>query len=85
MGVSKDDSNRSEEDAMSTPLPGETLALFYARSREYWARKALERSDNRGKMLRRDGFSLAEETYGTSYFGFLTLVSLFISLMNSEL
>jgi hypothetical protein len=33
MGVSKD-TKRSEEDTISTPLPGETLAIFYARSRE---------------------------------------------------
>jgi len=64
MGVSKD-TKRSEEDIISTPLPGETLAVFYARSREYWAQKARESSDNRGKLLRRDGFSLAEEHYGT--------------------
>jgi hypothetical protein len=36
MGVSKDDgAGRSEEDAISTPLPGETLAMFYSRSREF--------------------------------------------------
>ncbi|KAI0257724.1 hypothetical protein BC834DRAFT_920813, partial [Gloeopeniophorella convolvens] len=64
MGVTKD-SKRSEEDILSTPLPGETLATFYARSREYWAQKARESSDNRGKLLRRDGFSLAEEHYAT--------------------
>lgn len=64
MGVSKD-TKRSEEDIISTPLPGETLAIFYARSRHYWAQKARESSDNRGKLLRRDGFSLAEEHYGT--------------------
>ena len=33
MGVSKDTA-RSAEDVISTPLPGETLAMFYARSRE---------------------------------------------------
>lgn len=32
---------------------------------EYWAQKARESSDNRGKLLRRDGFSLADEHYGT--------------------
>ena len=32
---------------------------------QYWAQKARESSDNRGKLLRRDGFSLAEEHYGT--------------------
>jgi len=63
IGVSKD-TKRSEEDIISTPLPGETLAVFYARSREYWAQNARESSDNRGKLLRRDGFSLAEEHYG---------------------
>ncbi|EMD32276.1 hypothetical protein CERSUDRAFT_58809 [Gelatoporia subvermispora B] len=62
MGVAKD-ATRSAEDVLSTPLPGETLAMFYARSREYWAGKAHESSDNRGKMLRRDGFALAEERY----------------------
>ena len=34
MGVSKD-TKRSEEDIVSTPLPGETLAVFYARSRKF--------------------------------------------------
>ncbi|KAI0318129.1 hypothetical protein OF83DRAFT_1184638 [Amylostereum chailletii] len=63
MGISKDTA-RSEEDVISTPLPGESLAVFYARSREHWAQKARERSDNRGKMLRKDGFGLAEERYG---------------------
>ncbi|KAF9558179.1 galactose oxidase [Agrocybe pediades] len=62
MGVSKD-TTRSAEDVQSTPLPGETLAMFYARSREYWTQKAVENSGNRGKQLRRDGFALAEERY----------------------
>ena len=62
MGVSKDQT-RSAEDVVSTPLPGETLAMFYARSREHWAQKAHQSSDNRGKMLRRDGFTLAQERY----------------------
>ncbi|PIL23074.1 hypothetical protein GSI_14382 [Ganoderma sinense ZZ0214-1] len=62
MGVAKD-ATRSPEDIISTPLPGETLAMFYARSREFWAGKAFGTSDNRGKMLRRDGFTLAEERY----------------------
>jgi len=35
MGVSKD-TKRSEEDTISTPLPGETLAGFYARSRKFY-------------------------------------------------
>lgn len=54
---------RAPEDIAGTPLPGETLATFYARTREHWAQKARETSDNRGKMLRRDGFSHAEERY----------------------
>ena len=36
MGVSKD-TTRSPEDTISTPLPGETLAMFYARSRAFSA------------------------------------------------
>ncbi|KAI0330708.1 galactose oxidase [Cubamyces sp. BRFM 1775] len=62
MGVAKD-ATRSAEDVLSTPLPGETLAMFYARSREYWAQKAFGTTDSRGKQLRRDGFTLAEERY----------------------
>ncbi|KAJ7449795.1 galactose oxidase [Mycena latifolia] len=62
MGVSKE---RSPEELLSTPLPGETLAMFYARSRAYWAQKAHESTENQGKQLRRDGFALAEETYDT--------------------
>lgn len=33
MGVAKD-ATRSPEDILSTPSPGETLAMFYARSRK---------------------------------------------------
>jgi len=80
MGVAKD-TIRSVDDIVSTPLPGETLAIFYARSRQYyylpllkstfesrilgefWAQKAHETSDNHGKLLRRDGFGLAEDRY----------------------
>ncbi|EJD41287.1 galactose oxidase [Auricularia subglabra TFB-10046 SS5] len=59
------DPAQTAEDALSTPLAGETLAVFYARSRTYWAQRALATgaSDQRGKMLRRDGFALAEERY----------------------
>ncbi|KAN0085624.1 hypothetical protein V8E55_006758 [Tylopilus felleus] len=65
MGVSAKDATCSAEDVISTPAPGETLAMFYARSREYWAQKAHQdhASDNRGKQLRRDGFGLAEARY----------------------
>ncbi|KAI0058066.1 galactose oxidase [Artomyces pyxidatus] len=62
MGIAKD-TTRTEEDVLSTPLPGETLAMFYARSRLYWAQKARENSDNRGKELQREGFSLAQKKY----------------------
>ncbi|KIK28314.1 hypothetical protein PISMIDRAFT_27711 [Pisolithus microcarpus 441] len=65
MSASAQNAGRSTEDILSTPAPGETLAMFYARSREYWAQKAHARGaiDNRGKQLRRDGFGLAEERY----------------------
>ncbi|KAA1138403.1 hypothetical protein PGTUg99_001126 [Puccinia graminis f. sp. tritici] len=62
MGVAKS-SERSIEEVMSTPLPGESLKLFYDRTREYWTQKAHETSQHRGKELRRDGFSHAEERY----------------------
>ncbi|KAK0449028.1 galactose oxidase [Desarmillaria tabescens] len=62
MGVARDNT-RSAEDVISTPLPGETLAMFYSRSREYWAQKAHATSDSRGKQLRRDGFTRAKERY----------------------
>lgn len=32
---------------------------------DYWTQKAHGSSDNKGKLLRRDGFALAEERYGT--------------------
>jgi len=55
---------RSAAEVISTPLPGETLAVFYARSREHWAQVAHEAGANeRGKTLRRNGFALAEEKY----------------------
>ncbi|KAF7294947.1 Galactose oxidase [Mycena indigotica] len=60
MGVAKE---RSAEDSLSTPLPGETLAAFYARTRAYWVQKAHATTEHQGKQLRRDGFSLAQETY----------------------
>ncbi|KAF7427847.1 hypothetical protein PC9H_007063 [Pleurotus ostreatus] len=62
MGVAKD-TTRSAEDVISTPLPGETLAMFYARSREYWAQKVYDSNDIRGKELHRLGFSVAQERY----------------------
>lgn len=62
LGVAKN-TERSQEDILSTPLPGETLKTFYDRTREYWAQKAHAHSDNRGKALRKDGFQLADEKY----------------------
>jgi hypothetical protein len=68
MGVAKN-IERSPEELMSTPLPGETLKTFYDRTREYWAQKAHEHSDNRGKSLRRDGFQMADDKYRMLPFG----------------
>lgn len=62
MGVVRDNT-RSTEDVVSIPPPGETLAMFYSWSREYWAQRAHAANDNRGKQLRRDGFRLGEERY----------------------
>lgn len=57
--------NLLEVSKLNTPSPGETLAMFYARTREYWAHEAYTRitSDGRGKQLRRDAFKLAKELY----------------------
>ena len=64
LGVSMD-AQRTEEDAMSTPAPGEVLQTFYLRTKHYWAALAYEQSEgvSRGKQLRRDGFDLAEKRY----------------------
>ena len=63
MGVSTS-TERSAEDMLSTPQPGESLAQFFARSREFWTQKAhANATGNRGKELRRDGFTLAEEAF----------------------
>ncbi len=48
---------------MSTPLPGETLRLFFDRSREYWVMQSHQTSESRGKTLRREGFLLCEAKY----------------------
>lgn len=62
MGVAKD-TTRSEEEILSTPLPGEKLRNFFDRSREFWAMRAYQRSGSRGKALRREGFELASVKY----------------------
>ena len=75
LGTAKD-AARTEEDILSTPLPGENLRLFYDRSRElvqavklssahggagqYWAAQAYEWTGSRGKALRREGFGMSE-------------------------
>lgn len=63
------------DDSHVTPLPGDTLAIFYARTKDHWARKAFQLqeasqgrpeargTENRAKLLRRDGFALAEERW----------------------
>src|SRR5258706_1058099 len=63
-------------DPQSTPLPFETLATFYARTREYWATRARNvaasssapataggSSAGKGKALRTDGFGSAKERW----------------------
>ena len=63
-------------DPQSTPLPFETLATFYARTREYWATRARNAAASssapataggsgagKGKALRTDGFGLAKERW----------------------
>jgi len=67
MGVSSS-TERSAEDLLSTPQPGESLAVFYARTKTYWAQKAHETvgAGERGKELRKSGFELAEKRYGMS-------------------
>ncbi|KZV71422.1 galactose oxidase [Peniophora sp. CONT] len=62
MGVAKD-TTRSQEDIISTPLPGERLAGFYQRSKEHWVIKARNVSDNRGKALKGDAFNLCQARY----------------------
>ncbi|KAL1742568.1 hypothetical protein HDZ31DRAFT_84034 [Schizophyllum fasciatum] len=54
---------QSAEDALNTPVPGETLAMFYHRGREYWLQKAAAGGDVRGKQAKRDGFAKAKARY----------------------
>lgn len=55
MGVAKD-TGRTDDDVLSTPLPGENLRMFYERTRDYWVGMAYNQSGSRGKALRREGF-----------------------------
>lgn len=58
-------------DRVSTRAASQTRAIgLITFSGESWAQKALENSDNRGKQLRRDGFSLAEDRYGVIFLFF---------------
>ena len=76
--VTSEPPNRGSEatpavDPQSTPLPFETLATFYGRTREYWATRAREAAPataggsgagkGKGKALRTDGFGLAKERW----------------------
>lgn len=63
-----DKSNAEAEgqtDRQSTPNPGETLRIFFDRTREHWAAKAYEvtAGQARGKESRTKGFELAEQRY----------------------
>ncbi len=60
LGVSMDDT-RTQEDVLSTPLPGETVRHFYDRSKEYWQGKAFAAAERemRGKELRRAAFTVS--------------------------
>lgn len=51
----------SEEERQRTPNPGETLRMFFDRTREYWARRAFESSHGevRGKEMRTKGFEVS--------------------------
>lgn len=75
IGVSKD-AARTEADVLSTPLPGESLKVFYERSKSHWAAKAYGASagEARGKEMRTEGFALAQNAY-TEYEPILKEVS----------
>ena len=71
-GPSQGPEEAAAADPRSTPLPFETLATFYARTREYWAARASSApgpgtaggaAGGRGKALRTDGFGLARERW----------------------
>lgn len=53
---------RSRKSVLSRP----SESILTPTAGEYWAQKAYGKSDNRGKLLRRDGFTLAEDRYGQS-------------------
>ncbi|GAQ82566.1 hypothetical protein KFL_001150260 [Klebsormidium nitens] len=51
------------QDADRTPLAGESLREFFARTGKHWQIQAYEITSHTGKELRRDGFELAEARY----------------------
>ncbi|CAO1630985.1 unnamed protein product [Parajaminaea phylloscopi] len=55
----------TEEERNRTPNPGETLRMFFDRTRVYWSNKAFEltQGEARGKEMRTKGFELAEARY----------------------
>ncbi|PWN29645.1 hypothetical protein BDZ90DRAFT_225927 [Jaminaea rosea] len=55
----------NSEDRKSTPNPGETLRMFFDRTRDFWSSRAFEvtRGEARGKEMRTKGFELAEARY----------------------
>ncbi|GAA99464.1 uncharacterized protein L969DRAFT_47950 [Mixia osmundae IAM 14324] len=63
MGVSP--TGQTEEAKLSTPRAGETLAVFYERSRDYWRMQAYERGDVevRGRELYKAGYKIAQRRY----------------------
>lgn len=61
--ISSQNTEQSAEESISTPVPGETLAMFYHRGRDYWSQKASAGGDSRGKQAKRDGFQKAKERW----------------------
>ncbi|CAI5459880.1 unnamed protein product [Closterium sp. Yama58-4] len=50
-------------DTARTPIPGESLRDFFARTGEHWQREAYQHTQRTGKELRKDGFELCEARY----------------------
>ncbi|KAF8760875.1 Galactose oxidase [Rhizoctonia solani] len=65
LGVSKDTLDLRKRPFLPSSRGNSGHVLCALPVGEYWAQKAHENSDNRGKLLRRDGFALAEERYET--------------------
>ncbi|SOV04354.1 uncharacterized protein UDID_02367 [Ustilago sp. UG-2017a] len=56
---------RTEQEILSTPQPGESLRLFYERTKLHWASIAILQSQGklRGKEMRKQAFALADGQY----------------------